>query len=284
MMPSPAELLYFQEVANSLNLSRASERLGISQPSLSTAIKRLEKTVGTDILIRQKRGVALTQAGKQLLAHTKQLLQYWQDTKAAALASHHEVQGSFTIGCHPTVALYYASRFLPSLLAQYPKLEIHLLHDISRKIVEQVINLSIDIGIVINPIRHPDLVIRRIRHDEISLWTNGGNAKTQDPHSNEAVMIHATNLAQTQVLLARCKKMGIRYNQVLTTENLEVIADLTANGAGIGIFPASIAAKYPQLKRVPNSPSYKDEVCVIYRHENREVRAVQAITTAIKNA
>jgi DNA-binding transcriptional LysR family regulator len=284
MMPTPAELLYFLEVANSLNLSRASERLGISQPSLSTAIKRLEQSVGTDILIRQKRGVALTQAGKQLLAHTKKLLQYWSDTKAETLASHHEVQGSFTIGCHPTVALYYASRFLPGLLSEHPKLEIHLVHDISRKIVERVINLSIDIGVVINPIKHPDLIIRRIRYDEITLWTNGENKKLQNPQSNEAVMIHATNLAQTHVLLARCKKLGINYNQVLTTENLEVIADLTANGCGIGIFPASIAAKYPNLKRVPNAPSYKDEVCIIYRHENRDVRALQAITAAIKNA
>jgi DNA-binding transcriptional LysR family regulator len=284
MMPTPAELLYFLEVANSLNLSRASERLGISQPSLSTAIKRLEKTVGTDIIIRQKRGVALTQAGKQLLAHTKQLLQYWSDTKAETLASHHEVQGSFTIGCHPTVALYYAARFLPHLLADYPKLEIHLVHDISRKIVERVIHLSIDVGIVINPIKHPDLIIRRIRIDEMTLWTNGENKKSQDPHSNEAVMIHATNLAQTQVLLARCKKQGIHFNQVLTTENLEVIADLTAKGCGIGVFPASIAEKYPNLKRIPNAPTYKDEVCLVYRHENRDVRAIQAITKAIKNA
>jgi DNA-binding transcriptional LysR family regulator len=284
MMPSPAELLYFLEVANSLNLSRASERLGISQPSLSTAIKRLEQTVGAEILIRQKRGVALTQAGKQLLAHTKQLLQYWNDTKAETLASHHEVQGSFTIGCHHSVALYYASRFMPKLLLENPKLELHLVHDISRKIVERVINLSIDIGIAINPIKHPDLIIRRIRYDEIALWTNGENNDVLDPSSKKAILIHATNLMQTQTLLSRCKKQGIHYNQIVTTENLEVIADLTANGCGIGIFPASIAAKYPNLKRIPNSPTYKDEVCIVYRHENREVRAIQAITIAIKNA
>jgi DNA-binding transcriptional LysR family regulator len=284
MMPSPAELLYFLEVANSLNLSRASERLGISQPSLSTAMKRLEQTVGTEILIRQKRGVALTQAGKQLLAHTKQLLQYWSDAKAETLASHNEVQGSFTIGCHPTVALYYASRFMPKLLEENSKLELHLVHDISRKIVERVINLSIDIGIVINPVKHPDLIIRRIRYDEIALWTNGENKDVLDPSSKKAILIHATNLMQTQTLLSRCKKQGIHHNQIVTTENLEVIADLTANGCGIGIFPASIAAKYANLKRIPNSPTYKDEVCMVYRHENREVRAIQAITMAIKNA
>ena len=77
-MLSQAELKYFLEVANTKNLSRASERLGISQPTLSVAIKRLENSIGTELLIRQKRGVALTQAGKQLLIHAKQLLQYWE--------------------------------------------------------------------------------------------------------------------------------------------------------------------------------------------------------------
>ena len=47
MLPSPSELTYFLELSQSLNMSRASERLGISQPSLSLAIKRLEKSVGT---------------------------------------------------------------------------------------------------------------------------------------------------------------------------------------------------------------------------------------------
>lgn len=283
MMPSPTELLYFLEVANSLNLSRASERLGISQPSLSIAIKRLENSVGTKILIRQKRGVALTQAGKQLLAHTKQLLQYWNDAKSEALASHHEIQGSYTIGCHPSVAIYYASRFLPTLLAQYPKLEVHLIHDLSRKIVEQVINLSIDIGIAINPTKHPDLIINRIRVDEITLWTNGKNRKNLDPYSKEATFIYAKDLIQTPVILSRCKKLGMQHNRTLTTENLEIIAELTAAGSGIGILPASIASKYPNLKRVSSAPSYHDEACIVYRHENRAVRAIQTIITAIKN-
>lgn len=67
MIPSVAELTYFLEVSNSLNLSRASERLGISQPSLSLAIKRLEQTIGTSLFLRHKHGVSLTQAGKQAI-------------------------------------------------------------------------------------------------------------------------------------------------------------------------------------------------------------------------
>ncbi len=52
MIPSPHELTYFIELAHTLNFSRASERLGISQPSLSNAIKRLEQTIGVEVFIR----------------------------------------------------------------------------------------------------------------------------------------------------------------------------------------------------------------------------------------
>lgn len=55
MVPSFSDLQYFQEVANSLSLSRASERLGISQPALSLAIKRLEHLIGAELLIRHQK-------------------------------------------------------------------------------------------------------------------------------------------------------------------------------------------------------------------------------------
>src|SRR3990167_8816805 len=106
MLPSAAELEYFLEVSSTLNLSRASERLGISQPSLSLAVKRLEQSVGNSLFVRHKQGVTLTQAGKQLVLHARQLLQYWENTKSQALASQQEVQGYFTLGCHATIAIY----------------------------------------------------------------------------------------------------------------------------------------------------------------------------------
>lgn len=286
-MAAPSDLRYFLETAHSLNLSRASERLGISQPSLSTAIKRLEHSIGTTLLIRHKRGVSLTQAGKQLLAHAKQLLQYWDEVKAKALASHHDVQGNLVLGCHPSVGLYYLSTFLPELLAKNPKLQIQLKHDLSRRITEQVINIAIDVGIVVNPSKHPDLIIRKIRTDEVTFWASKlVNNSTQHINSDEAIILCNPELTQTQALLAKIKRQGIHFKRVVTSDNLDIIADLTAHGAGIGILPTSVAmANHAKnLKCMPNMPIYVDEICVIYRHENREVKAVQTVIKMIKEA
>ncbi len=139
-------------------------------------------------------GVTLTQAGKRLLAHARQLQQLWDTVKSESLASHHEVQGCISLGCHPSVALYSLHKFLPLLFSSYPKLEIRLTHDLSRKILEGVINLSIDIGIIVNPVKHPDLVIHKLYDDKVTLWHTSSSSNTiQTIHSGEAVLFVIQN-------------------------------------------------------------------------------------------
>lgn len=170
MIASPNDLVYFVEIANILNFSRTAKHIGISQPSLSLAIKRLEHAIGTELFIRGKNGVALTKAGKRLLSHAKQLLQLWDSVKSESLAAHYEVQGNFTLGVHPSVALSTLSSFLPRLLKDYPKLQIQLKHIFSRKLSEDIINLSLDIGLIVNPIKHPDLIIHKLYDDKVTFW------------------------------------------------------------------------------------------------------------------
>lgn len=284
MLASPNDLTYFVEVAHTLNFSRTAKRIGITQPSLSMAIKRLEQAIGTELFIRSKNGVVLTKAGKRLLSHAKQLLQLWDSVKSESLASHYEIQGNFTLGVHPSVALYTLSSFLPKLLMDYPKLEIQLKHDLSRKISEEVINLSIDIGLIVNPTKHPDLIIDKLYEDKVTFWQRKEKNANQEIDSGEAVLICNPDLIQTQWLLKRIHRQGVKYKRMVTSNNLEVIADLTANGGGIGIIPTCVALRaYPdKLIPVPEMPYYHDEICLVRRHENRNIKAVQAIISAIK--
>lgn len=285
MIASSNELLYFIELANTLNFSRAAERIGINQSSLSTAIKRLEQSIGTELFIRDKHKVLLTQAGKNLLLHAKQLLQLWDTTKASCLATENEVQGSLILGCHPSIALYLLPRFLPTLLAKYSKLEIQLKHDLSRKIAEGIINLMIDVGIVVNPIKHPDLVIKKLCTDEVTCWYSRALPKKYLA-SDEKVIICDPDLRQTQFLLKRIDDKGVKYKRIITTNNLEVIANLTVAGVGIGILPGSVVKSLQSttLKQLVGAPVYKDEICLVYRHENRNIKTMQVVMEAIKNS
>lgn len=279
MLPA-TELTYFIEVANTQNLSRASEKLGISQPSLSVAIKRLETSVGTNLLIRHKRGVTLTQAGKQLLTNAKKLLQDWDDMRAQSLAAHSQIQGTVTLGCHPSLALRYLPTFLPNLLSKHPNLNIQLFHDISRNITEKVINLSVDVAIVVNPMKHADLIIRKLNDDTVTFWQAANNTrKAPSLQSGLATIICDPELPQPQSLLKK-----IRYARILSSSNLELIANLTAHGCGIGILPTSIASHTSKLKPVLNAGAYHDQICLIYRHENRDIKIIKTVIEAIKQS
>ncbi len=280
MIASYSDLQYFIELAQTLNFSRASERIGISQPSLSVAIKRLEFSIGAELFIRSKHKVLLTPAGKNLLTHSKQLLQLWNKTKANCLASQDEVQGDIIFGCHHSVALTILPKILPALLKTYPKLGLQLKHDLSRKIAEEIIDYTIDIGIVVNPIKHPDLIIKKMYDDEVSCWQSpsfDANA-TQDN-----IIICDPNLTQTQWILKKLKNKNIKYTRMITTSNLEVAASLAAQGTGIAILPSKVAESYQSaLKPSPHAPIYHDEICFAYRHENRNIKAIQVIIGAIK--
>ncbi len=285
MIASSADLVYFTEIAQTQNVSRAAERLGISQPSLSLAMRRLEDSVGTALFVRSKRGVTLTQPGKQLLAHSKNLLQAWTDIRTQALASVHDIQGSYTIGCHASMAMRILSSFLPDLMAAHPKLEIRLRHDISRKTTEDVISMKVDIGIVVNPVRHPDLVIHKLGVDEVSLFISADRKNgTQNVTDGNGVLVCDPDLAQTQFLLKEMKKSGIVFGRILPTTSLEVAADIVSRGCGIGILPSKVAERARmKLKRLPKAPVFVDDHCLIYRAENKSVRAIQALNGAIRD-
>lgn len=277
MIPSPNDLLYFLEVARVENMSRAAETLGISQPSLTMAMRRLEEAVGTPVLLRHQRGVTLTRAGTQLLSHTRRLLTYWETVKSETLASKDAIQGTFILGCHTSLARYALPHFLPELLTQHPDLEIKLQHERSRKITEQIISHHIDLGIVVNPVRHPDLVITSLATDNVTLWQSIATV------TNATVLLCDPDLTQTKILLRTMRKRGTHYTRLIPSNNLEVIADLVERGAGIGILPANVA-RLRKLTQIVNAPQHHDELCLVYRGENRDVKSIQVIATAIKRA
>jgi LysR family transcriptional regulator, cell division regulator len=220
-----ADLTYFSEIARTLNLSRAAERLGVTQPSLSLAIKRLESSVGTPLLIRKRQGVSLTDAGKVLLQESENFLRTWENIISRVQSSQNEVQGVIRLGAHPAVALYSLPLFLKSFLDRHPEVEVRLVHDLSRKIAEGVISQQIDIGLVINPVAHPDLVIRKLANDRVTFWRSKNHRKTHGQR-----LIADLDLVQTQSLLRKAAKWIGPEMRILPTSQLDIARELCALG------------------------------------------------------
>lgn len=291
MIPAPSDISYFIEAATTGNLSRAAERIGISQPSLSLAIVRIENALGSKVFHRSKRGVELTRSGKLLLSQSKQLLANWDQIRNRATAVNEEIQGNVTIGIHPSVALYSLGNFLPQILASHQQLGITLKHDLSRKVTDAVLNMEADVAIAVNPLRHPDLILSQLATDDVTMWRKSGklpNDRSKKPGNkitSEDVLIFDPALLQTQYILRKLHGHSRQVHRSIESSDLEVICELTASGCGVGILPTRVAAHASKkLIRVADAPVYRDEVFVIIRAENRRVAAISCVVDAIKTA
>lgn len=281
MLPTSSELTYFLEVSQTLNFSRAAERLGITQPSLSLSIKKLEDNIGTTLFIRSKNGVHLTAAGEKLRVNARALLEDWKKLKAESLKLEHEICGHFVLGCHTAVANYTAPHFIENLCKE-KDLEIQFEHGLSREITEKIISHKIDIGLVINPVKHPDLVLLPIGTDEVSFWVHK-SLKVD----NDTPLISDPALIQSTDLLKKLKNKSYTPNRFIHSSDLEVICTLTESKAGVGILPQRVATRKKNSMLKPLSsklPIFKDTLCLAYRVDTPKTKAFQFIIDTLKKS
>jgi len=274
MIDNLTDLKYFLEVARTGNITRASERLGVTQPSITQALKRLEEKTGIILLERSRKGSSLTRQGEGLFKIGERMLLEWERDTRMIAQGQKEPMGRYSLGVHSSVAQYTLGEFLPPLLDKFPELEFNLIHDLSRKIAERVISRECDLGLVINTIPHPDLVIHKLLSDEVTLFKH--------PAYKGNVLILDPALKQSQTLLKNIRKV-FDYKREIHSSSLEVIRDLCENKAGMAILPSRVAALSEKIKAVPNAPSFKDELSLIYRVERRADLSFKELISAIRN-
>ncbi len=285
MLPAFTDIYYFLEVARCGNISRAAERLNISQPSLSEAMQRLEHKLGTQLLVRKHSGVQLTRAGRSLRDDGGVLVTRWQHLKASISKCDRQPGGQYVLGCHPSVATYTLTKFLPHLLQAYPALETKLVHGLSRKITEAVVSFNIDLGIVVNPVQHPDLVIRELCRDVVAFWWARRPSAVQTLDADRGVLMYDPELAQVRNLLQKLRRQQKHLcRRIVQSNSLELIADLTAAGAGIGILPTRVARPRQLCLLDSSLPTYRDRICLVYRADYQRSQGSKAIISTIINS
>lgn len=264
----------FIAVTETLNVTRASEILGMTQPALSYSLKRLEREFGTELFIRLKNGVQLTKTGEEFYARAKKLILLWEDSQKI-FKDDTNSDAEFSIGIHPSVGLYSLDKFLPRVFHNFPGLSFKLVHGLSREMANRVISWEVDFAIVINPIQHPDLVIKELGKDTVTLFS------TENPVPK---LIYDPALAQSVFILKNLTKAKIKLSGHIHSGSLEVIAKLASQGLGYALLPSRVAASYPELKPVDNAPKFNDKICLVYRREKHNNSISQEILKAIREA
>ena len=171
MLKDFAKLETFLTVVRERSFSRASAKLGISQPAVTQQIKFLEKYLDTKIIERKKNGIRLTNAGEELYKIAVRLEKCIHDADADILKIINK-KITFQLGTSFTIGNYVLPGECLNTLSQVINNDVKLTIEVSRKIVEMIKDRKIDLGLIEAPVVEDDLVVREWREDELVIFSN----------------------------------------------------------------------------------------------------------------
>ena len=161
------QLRVFKAVADNLSFSAAAHDLRLSQPSISYQVKELERAVGTDLLDRLGKHVALTQAGHLLYGYVRKTLNVIDEAAVALGELQGLERGSLKVGASTTVGIYLIPTALGAFKKLHPALAISLEIGARGAIQEKVLKNELDLAVVGPPLKDPDLVVTPFITDEL---------------------------------------------------------------------------------------------------------------------
>jgi DNA-binding transcriptional LysR family regulator len=163
------QLISFARVAEMKSISRAAEKLFVTQPAVSRQIKALEEELGVRLFDRLGKKVHLTRAGEALYERALKILRSVEEAKAAVKGLSGECSGDLVIGTSDHISLHRLPDVLKSYISAYPKVELKLRCHRSETILEMVSKNLVDLGVVTLPKVTGNLVSKVIWKDPMSL-------------------------------------------------------------------------------------------------------------------
>ena len=135
----------FYVVANHLNITKASEELNISQPAISKSIKNLEEQLGGQLFVRTKRGVLLTDEGKEFYEYIKHAIEYINNAENKFTDLINLETGSIKIGISATLTKEFLMPYLKEFHSLYPKIDIQINTNLTSDLIPMLKNGLIDL-------------------------------------------------------------------------------------------------------------------------------------------
>ncbi len=247
------DIRYLVAVAELRHFGRAAEACNVSQPTLSSQIKKLEDELGVTLLERTNKRVDITPVGMQILVHARAALHEARQIDAVARASRDPLVGRLKLGAIPTLAPYLMPLILKPLKQAYPGMTIELWEDQTRALIEGLRNHLLDAALLATPPDAPEIT-------EIALFDEPLLAVLPPRHKlagtktvNEAalageLLVLADGHCLANHALAACGAKGGPTRNGLQSSmqaaTLETLVNLVAAGYGATLIPALAAGSF----------------------------------------
>jgi len=233
----------FMCIAETGSVSRASSMLNTVQPALSRQMRLLEEELGTQLFVRHRRGVALTEAGEMLREHAAAILASLEDAKHAVSAAGREPSGSLSFAI-PTSMLYICSgEIVESFCERYPKVFLHVFEGLGHVVEAHLREGNVDAAILISPKPLPGIAIEPLVAEPICVVgpvsANLSMSKSAPLEMLARVPMlvfpsHNKVRIEAEAAIARA---GLQLNMFAEVEGQPLLIDLVRRGLGYAVMP-----------------------------------------------
>jgi LysR family hydrogen peroxide-inducible transcriptional activator len=230
-------------VADTLGFHKAAEKCGVSQPTLSSQIQKLEEVIGEQVFERNKQRVLLTKAGESVVAHARRILVGVEDLITTAAASKDPFAGTLRIAVIPTIAPYLLPWVTPAIAERWPRLRLALKEEKTEDMLASLRSGSLDAGVLalvegMSDLEHAlvleDPFVAAVpRHHPLAKKKTIAMADLDE----EPVLLLDEGHCLRDQALALCKRAGASETDLRAT-SLATLVQMVSAGIGVTLLPS----------------------------------------------
>jgi DNA-binding transcriptional LysR family regulator len=235
------QLEYFVTVADAGTMSRAAAQHHISQSAISLAISDLERSLGVQLVLRRKaRGIALTEAARQVLPEIRHLLSHAGEVQSTARSLGQSVSGDLLVGCFPSLTPFLLPKILRRFSREHPSVAVQLFEGSVADMLGRLLDGTCEVALMYDLGIGPDIsatVLYRIR--PYVLLAADHRLAVPGPISlrelRDEPMIMLDMPPSAEMFREVLDEGGIDPNVRFTTASVESVRSLVASGAGYSL-------------------------------------------------
>ncbi|HEY0197025.1 MAG TPA: DNA-binding transcriptional regulator OxyR [Rhodanobacter sp.] len=248
------DLHYLVALAEHRHFGRAAEASFVSQPTLSTQIKKLEDELGVALVERTPRKILLTETGREIASRARSVLAEVDEIKAIAQRTRDPEAGTLRLGIFPTLGPYLLPHVIPLLRERFPRLELLLTEGKTETIIHMLREGALDAGILALPLHEDSLHTEFLFEepfvlavpDNHPLARHKGKLKLADLANERLLLLEDGHCLRDQALEV-CQLAGAGEKTGFRATSLETLRQMVAANVGITLLP-TLATKPPMTR------------------------------------
>ena len=270
------DLRYLIALAELRHFGKAAEACFVSQPTLSTQIRKLEEELGVVLVERAPRKLMLTAAGQDVVLRARRIVAEVEQMKESARRSRDPEAGSLRLGVFPTLGPYLLPHVVPQLRERFPQLELLLIEEKSDVLLARLREGKLDATLLALPLHDDQLhaewlfdepfVLAAPRQHALASRTSLAMAELSD----ETLLLLEDGHCLREQALDVCRLTGAQERTGFRATSLETLRQMVAAGVGVTLLPAlSVHAPIVQpanIRLVPfTAPAPSRQIALVWR-------------------